>query len=131
MCILAGYLRLGGKRGREMKDHIEIIIVKGFDLVNQVPLGMLGRHRLDALGQRGQVRGDDPISAHLRQPLNKSLTNLTTRTRHQHKLFGHRVSLYPNKKLFEYYVLHRTALISIHTSESNPTSGTIKNGFTT
>ena len=42
MRLLRRHLGLRGKRSRQVEDNIEVIIVKGFDLVNQIPLDMLG-----------------------------------------------------------------------------------------
>jgi hypothetical protein len=36
--FLTGDLRLGGKRSRQMDDHVEVVVVKIFDLVDQIPL---------------------------------------------------------------------------------------------
>jgi hypothetical protein len=91
--LLARHLSLRGKRSRQVEDHIEIIIVEGLDLVNQVPLRVLRRHIPDAVGQRSQIRCDDLIAALPCQTLYQRLTNLATCTGHQYEFFGHRISL--------------------------------------
>ena len=76
-----------------MKDHIEIIIVEILDLVNQIPLHVLRRYMFDTVGKWSEIGCYDFVAALMRKSLNKSLTNFTTCTGDEHKLFGHRVSL--------------------------------------
>ena len=41
--LFSRHFGLGRKRGRQVKDDVEIIIVKYFDLVDQIPLDMFRR----------------------------------------------------------------------------------------
>ncbi len=53
-----------------MKNNVEIVIVKSFDLVNKIALHMFGGKRFYRIRQRHKIRRHNFISALLRQPLN-------------------------------------------------------------
>src|ERR1044071_4324504 len=116
MRVFTRDFRFRGKRSREMEDNIEIVIVECLDLVDQIPLGVLGCNGFDAVRQWCQVRGDDAIATLFCQPLNKSLTNFTACACDEHKFFGHRFSLHATSAAF----------FTSDLSDTYPSSGTIK-----
>ena len=72
-----------------MKDHIEIVIVKHLDFVDQIPLHVLCNQGRDRIRQRRQVGGNNTIASALRQPLHQRLSNFSACARHKDLCFSH------------------------------------------
>ena len=91
--LLGGHFGLGGEGGSQVKDKVEVAIVKELDLIDQVALDVFRREREDGRRKRRQVGGDDAITAALGQGLYQGLTDLTTCAGYQDSFISHRVLL--------------------------------------